>query len=418
MFGSWFYNQRIRKSVAVFGSLFDNLYVVRKDSAGATINQVKVPLAYAPRRDFIDRIAQMENGENQERQIAIKLPRMSFEILGMNYDAARQLPANNKRLNISSTGATNASGIYTPVPFDINFQLNIYARSQDDCLQCVEQILPYFTPLYNVSVKPLEDYDLVEDNPIRLDGLTFQDDYEGSIESRRTIIYTLDFLMKINIYKKSDTSGSIINQVDTSIYDMNNDGLLQFISCVANVVSGDNGTLANEDGGNITNTLKIKTTLNPITGDAFEVSTNPTNGTASVVATSGVWTYTPNPDWYGVDSFVISVDVGQNVSEFVTINITVTTPVQDVFDDMITTTTLTPTLINVSTNDVFETDGDVTYAIEDEPINGSLVITDSLNGLFTYTSNAGFVGTDTFVYRAIPENGLSEIGTVNITVGA
>jgi len=199
MLGNWFYHERIRKAVAVFGSLFNNIYVVRHNSAGDIINQTKVPLSYAPRRDFLDRIQGMESGDAQERQIAIKLPRMSFEILAINYDAQRQLSKVNKR--VVPQAGQNAKQIYTPVPYNLQFQLNVYARSQDDALQVVEQILPYFTPQYTVAVKPLEGFDLQEDTPIRLDGVVMQDDYEASLEARRTIIYTLDFEMKLNLYK-------------------------------------------------------------------------------------------------------------------------------------------------------------------------------------------------------------------------
>ena len=218
MLGNWFYHERIRKAVAVFGSLFNNLYVVRQNSAGEIINQTKVPLSYAPRRDFIDRLDGMSVGEQQERQIAIKLPRMSFEILAIQYDATRQLAKVGSRV-IPAAGDTNSKRIYNPVPYNIQFQLNVYARSQDDALQVVEQIIPYFTPQYTVTVKPLEGYDITEDTPIKLEGVVMQDDYEGAIETRRTIIYTLDFEMKLNLYQLVDNSSSIIRTAETSFLD-------------------------------------------------------------------------------------------------------------------------------------------------------------------------------------------------------
>jgi len=219
MLGNWFYHERIRKAVAVFGSLFNNIYVVRHNSAGDVINETKVPLSYAPRRDFIDRISGMEIGEQQERQIAIKLPRMSFEILAIQYDAARQLSKVGKRTIAGTSDTTKARRMYNPVPYNLQFQLNVYARSQDDALQVVEQIIPYFTPQYTVTVKPLTGYDITEDTPIKLDGVVMQDDYEGAVETRRTIIYTLDFEMKINMYKVVESASSIIRTVETSLLD-------------------------------------------------------------------------------------------------------------------------------------------------------------------------------------------------------
>lgn len=231
MFGTYFYHERVRKSVATFGSLFNNIYVMRKNSSGAVISQVKVPLSYSPKRNFIERIEQMNRGEDAERQIAIKLPRMSFEIVSMEYDLARQLPKINTRNQPLAPGVTpsssNRTKLYTSVPYNINFQLNAYAKSQDDALQIVEQIIPFFNPQYSVSMRPLSDLQGVKDDvPITLQGLNFQDDYEGPIEARRTIIYTLDFSMKVNFYGQINT-GPVVTQVDGDIYEslagLNND---------------------------------------------------------------------------------------------------------------------------------------------------------------------------------------------------
>ena len=154
MFGTYFYHQRIRKTVAVFGSLFNNIYVIRKDAAGAIISQVKVPLSYAPKRSFIDRIANMQKGEEAERLVAIKLPRMSFEITSFNYDASRQL-TKISNYNLTGTSTSNRSKFFSPVPYTISFQLNVYAKTHDDALQIVEQIVPYFNPQYVVTIKPV-----------------------------------------------------------------------------------------------------------------------------------------------------------------------------------------------------------------------------------------------------------------------
>lgn len=219
MFAEHFYHQRIRMSVAAFGSLFNDITVVRKGSNGNVINTVKVPLSYAPRRNFIERIEQMGLGEASERKVAIKLPRLSFELLAINYDAVRQIPKSNYAR--SATGESDAFKIYTRVPFNLQFQLNAYAKSQDDALQIVEQIIPYFDPQYNITVVPLSEFpNIKEDNPIRLDGIVFSDDYEGAIEARRTIVYTLDFEMKINLYKRIGAAGSVITQVEASAFDM------------------------------------------------------------------------------------------------------------------------------------------------------------------------------------------------------
>ncbi len=220
MFGTYFYHKRVRSAVSVFGSLFNNLNVIRQNSSGATISQVKVPLSYGPKRNFIARLEAMTNGEDAERRVAIKLPRMSFEITSIAYDESRQLNKMNT-LNKSLTGsAVTRQKIFSSTPYNINFDLNIYAKSQDDALQIVEQIFPFFTPQYTVTVKPFSNIpDLTEDVPITLSGTNFSDDFEGAIEQRRTIVYTLSFEMKINFYGPLNQS-KIIREVSNNLFIM------------------------------------------------------------------------------------------------------------------------------------------------------------------------------------------------------
>ena len=211
MFGTHFYHQKVRTCVAIFGKLFNNIYVVRPNS------QLKVPLSYAPKQKYLERIR--ENPDlSANSQVAIKLPRMSFEITSFTYDAARQL---TKVSNFNTLGSanTNRQKFYSPVPYSINFQLNIYAKTQDDALQMVEQILPTFNPQYTLTIKPFstEYPDFKEDIPIVIQGLSFSDDFEGAMEQRRTIIYTLDFEMKVSFYGSINTS-DIIREAKTTLF--------------------------------------------------------------------------------------------------------------------------------------------------------------------------------------------------------
>ena len=218
MFGTYFYHKRVRSAVSVFGSLFNNLFVLRKNSAGETISQVKVPLSYAPKRNFISRLESMNSGEQAERRVAIKLPRMSFEITSITYDNTRQLNKMNTLNKVLSGSVVSRQKIFSHTPYNINFDLNIYAKSQDDALQIVEQIFPFFTPQYTVTVKPFSNItDLTEDVPITLTSTNFSDDFEGSIEQRRTIIYTLSFEMKVNFYGPLNT-GKVIREVSNNIF--------------------------------------------------------------------------------------------------------------------------------------------------------------------------------------------------------
>lgn len=214
MFGTYFYHQRIKKSVALFGSMFNNIYILRKDASDDGISTIKVPLSYAPKRKYMERLLENPNLDTDSK-VAIKLPRMSFEIVSLNYDPTRQLSKVNKNI-LGSTNATKTN-FYAPTPYIIGFQLNIYAKSQDDALQVVEQIIPYFSPQYTLTIKPITGFNaIVEDVPIILQGVTFTDDYEGALEARRSIIYSLDFEMKVNFYGPINT-GEIIRQADVNV---------------------------------------------------------------------------------------------------------------------------------------------------------------------------------------------------------
>lgn len=196
----YFYHERIRKSVATFGTIFNDIHVQRTASNGAVLNQTKVPLAYAPKDKYLERIRENPSLID-DTKVALKLPRMSFEITSLAYDPERILPKNNNYIQAYGTSSTESNKIYSPAPYTIFFSLNIYAKLQDDALQIVEQILPYFNPQYTLTLKPLAGIDTIkEDVPITLQSVNFQDDFEGSLEQRRTIIYTLDFGMRVNFH--------------------------------------------------------------------------------------------------------------------------------------------------------------------------------------------------------------------------
>ena len=232
MFGTHFYHQRLRKSEAAFGSLFNNLYVIRQNSSGNVISQVKVPLAYAPREKYLERIRAQQNLDT-DQSIALKLPRMSFEITSLQYDSTRMVAKTNKFSAYDTD--TNKKVFYAGVPYNVFFSLNIYADTQDDALQIVEQIIPYFSPQYSLSLKPFASYpNIKEDVPITIVGSTFSDDFEGAVESRRTITYTLDFEMKTMFYGPIGDS-KIIREIQTNFYLMgDSDGRVSKYTIVPN----------------------------------------------------------------------------------------------------------------------------------------------------------------------------------------
>ena len=200
---TYFYNETIRRSVSVFGTMFNNITVKQTKSDGTVVNSIKVPLSYGQRQKFLQRLKE-EPDLNDNLRSAISLPRMGFEISGFTYDQNRQ---QNKLIRSTKTTmeSDNVSRKfqYQPTPYDINFTLSIYAKNMTDGLQIVEQILPYFQPEYTVAMKMIDDMSEVRDVPIILTGVNMDDQFEGSFEDRRVINFTLDFTMKTYFFEPS-----------------------------------------------------------------------------------------------------------------------------------------------------------------------------------------------------------------------
>ena len=216
MFSNHFYNSSTRRMVSVFGSLFNNIEVVKTDSAGKVLAKNKVPLAYGPRQKTLARLFE----KNRDPGIAIKLPRISFEITDFTYDGAARINKNKKFIKVDATDKTSVKSLGTPSVYKVGFELNIMSKTQDEALQILEQILPVFQPEYTVTIKDIPDLDLTSDTPIILTGVTPNDDYEGDIPSRRTIIYTLTFETRIRYYVGIQDK-KVINK--TEVYYKDND---------------------------------------------------------------------------------------------------------------------------------------------------------------------------------------------------
>ena len=193
-----FYHAHIRRIVTVFGTIFNNINVIRKDQTNKVIHSVRVPLAYGPKAKFLQRLD--ETKDLQANKVAMKLPRMSFEITTLVYDATTKLNRNNMVTAIDSNDTTKQDSVRTFAPYRMNFQLSIMAKNQDDALQIMEQILPYFQPEYTVTVKELDSVNVTTDIPFVLTSVTMEDTYEGDFTTRRAIIYTLDFEARVRFY--------------------------------------------------------------------------------------------------------------------------------------------------------------------------------------------------------------------------
>jgi hypothetical protein len=199
MFQSHFYHESIRRTVSVFGTLFNNITVIRVDNSGKVLNQTKVPLAYGNKDKFLARIDQQAS--LQDAKIAIKLPRMSFELTGLTYDSSVKLQKGHRELveTHAPRGANNKNSLLGPIFYKLGIQLNIIAKNQDDALQILEQIIPFFQPQYTVTVKEVGS-EFRSDYPFTLSSITMNDEYEGDYETRRALIYTLEFETKVRFY--------------------------------------------------------------------------------------------------------------------------------------------------------------------------------------------------------------------------
>jgi hypothetical protein len=220
MFGDHFYHATMRKSVAVFGTLFNNLKVARTAADGSILNQIRVPLAYGPKQKFLARLDQ-ETGF--DAQMAIKLPRMAFEISGVTLDTTQKLAKRNIISETHASDITKKKTIKHYTSYDIGMSLYIMAKNQDDGLQIVEQILPYFQPEYNVTIKPVTGFDYKQDVSVILGSIAIDDQYEGDFTERRVLIYQLDFTMKMKFFGPTSDQ-AIIREVNLDFHEKDNVG--------------------------------------------------------------------------------------------------------------------------------------------------------------------------------------------------
>ena len=206
----YFYNEIFRSVIIGFGSMFNGIEIQHKNEADNSISTLKVPLAYGPTQKFLARIEQQAN-LNKSTQMS--LPRMSFEFTDLVYDPTRKSTQTQQFVVKNSSGSEIKKG-YVPVPYNMTIQLSIMTKLNDDMLQIVEQILPYFQPSYNLPINFLGDFKEKRDIPIQLDGISMEDDYEGNFETRRALVYTLTFTAKTFLFGPlSDVSSDIIRKV-------------------------------------------------------------------------------------------------------------------------------------------------------------------------------------------------------------
>ena len=216
MLGNYFYHEIIRKTVIAFGTLFNDIHVRHQDQAGNDISDIKVPVAYGPRQKFLARITQQAE-LNKATQIT--LPRMSFEITNISYDSSRKAGITQTFKAPNKENDNKLTKVFMPVPYNLGFELNILVKLQDDGLQILEQILPFFQPGFNLSIDLVKSIGEKRDIPMILNSIQQQDDYEGDFSTRRALIYTLSFTAKTFMFGHiAKTPEGLIRKVQVDYY--------------------------------------------------------------------------------------------------------------------------------------------------------------------------------------------------------
>ena len=219
MLAETFSHGLIRDFVVGFGTLFNNIKINRRASSGESASTIAIPLSYAPQQRYLERITQ---DLNLDRPVAISLPRMSFELISLSYAPERKLNTMQRYYGKRDDTANNQlASTYSPVPYDMNFQLSVYISNIEDGTHIIEQILPYFTPEFTISLKSVTELGLNMDLPLVLNSVNMEDSYEGGFDERRIIIWTLDFTMNGQLFGPVSNSG-LINKIMINLHTSTN----------------------------------------------------------------------------------------------------------------------------------------------------------------------------------------------------
>jgi len=206
----YFYNEIFRSVIIGFGSLFNGIQIKHKDDTDDVVSMIKVPLAYGPTQKFLARLKQ---NPDLNHPTQMTLPRMSFEFTNLQYDPSRK-STQTQQMVVTSADGSEERKTYLPVPYNMTITLSVYTKLNDDMLQIVEQIVPYFQPGYTLPIKFLGNFNEVMNVPVVLDNIDMSDEYEGNFDTRRALIYTFTFTAKTYVFGPlKDVSGDIIKKV-------------------------------------------------------------------------------------------------------------------------------------------------------------------------------------------------------------
>ena len=261
MLGITYYHQTIRKYVAVFGTLFNDINVVRRDASDVIKEQIKVPIAYSPRDRWILRLRRARGVSGTDEAVAMTLPRMGFDLTAITYDGTRKLNTLGQVYSANTAAGTGTlMKQYNPVPYNFDFSLYSMVSNAEDGAQIFEQIVPFFTPEFTVTVNLIPSMNIAPDVTMVMNGVTIEDNYEGDFQATREIVWTLTFTMKGYIYPDVKT-GSVVKTVIVNLR-MPGDSEIppaEYIILEDSTTLTTNYLLLNADAGspNATGTMKV-----------------------------------------------------------------------------------------------------------------------------------------------------------------
>lgn len=216
MFGTYYYHEIIRKTIISFGTLFNTIDIKHKKKNGDDYSTIRVPIAYGPAEKFLARI---EQKPDLNKRVAIVLPRLAFEMTSIQYDNSRKVSTMQTFKAITADGSKLAKKVFMPVPYNIGFKLSLMTQYNEDALQIIEQILPYFQPSFNLTIDLVDSIGEKRDIPMILDNISFNDNYESGYDEKRVIIYDLDFTAKTFLFGPiASSSEGLIKKVQVDYH--------------------------------------------------------------------------------------------------------------------------------------------------------------------------------------------------------
>jgi hypothetical protein len=248
-----FYHQHVKRAIVAFGMIFNNININRVDGSGITQQVMRVPLAYSTKQKFLSRIRSVTDTESRG-EVAINLPRMGFEITSLDYDSTRKISPIQKN-KVTNNSSLNVTRTYVSTPYNMSLSLYVFAKNQEDGLQIIEQILPFFNPDFNVTVNELPELNIKRDIKITLDNIGYDDLYEGPFAERQSIMWTLNFTMRLNFFGFVSNENIIKEAIVKTYDDTDSSNIKSYSQITASVATTNATATAVTDGDAITNVL-------------------------------------------------------------------------------------------------------------------------------------------------------------------